>query len=104
MPMSSTMTSGWSVPAARRAAGPSFTAPTTTHPDFSTAATRESISSLSSTTSTRGRSDDVVLDGILNEFRGRLHFELVHHSIFVKSHRPRREIQDAGHFLHRTSF
>src|SRR5688572_25067853 len=95
IPISRTMTSGRRLPAAFSAAGPFVTAATTTHPDPSTAAARESISSLSSTMRTRVTSDDVVLDGILNELRGRLDLQLVHHSVLVKGDGSRREIQDA---------
>ena len=84
--------------------GPVLRVPTTTQADVSTAAARASIASLSSTRRTRGRSDNVVLDGILDQFCGRLDFQLFHHSVFVKGHRPRREVQEAGDLLHRMTF
>src|SRR5262249_10779091 len=101
--MSSTMTSGCSVPAAPSAAGPSFTAPTTAKCGVSTAAARASIASLSSTSSTRTGSDDVVPDGILDELRGRLDVELLHHLVLVKGNGARREVQHARDLFHRTS-
>src|SRR6187397_704292 len=103
MEMSRTMTSGFKDSAASSAWRLSFTDPTTRHEYFSAAAARASIASLSSTRRTRAGSDDVVLDGILNELGGRLHFELFHHLILVKGNRPRRQIQQCRDLFHRPS-
>src|SRR4051794_30826050 len=37
----------------------------------------------------------------LDELGARLQSQLIHHPIFVKGDRPRREIQNHAHFLHR---
>src|SRR5262245_47666350 len=99
--MSSTITSGCSLPAAPSAASASLTAPTTTQWGVSTAAARASMASLSSTSSTRGMSDDVVPDCILDELRGGLDVQLLHHLVLVKRDGARREIQHARDLLHR---
>ena len=44
------------------------------------------------------------LDGIVNQLGGRSHPQLFHHPVFVKGHRPRREIQHAADLLHRRAF
>src|SRR6185295_2978790 len=95
------MTSGFNDIATSKALRLSFTDPTTRQQYFSAAAARVSIASLSSTRSTRAGSDDVVLDGILNELGGRFHLELFHHLILVKCHGPRRQIQQCRDLLHR---
>src|SRR5574339_699150 len=88
--ISSTITSGWSLLAASSAAAPLVTDPTTMQPGVSARAERASIAALSSTSRTRGGSDDMVLDGILNQLRCRADLELFHHAVLVKRHGSRR--------------
>src|SRR5580765_8052978 len=78
MEISSTITSGYSVPAALSAEGPSEAIPITSQAGVRTAAARASIASLSSTSSTRTRSDNVAFDGILNQLRRRGDVESLH--------------------------
>src|SRR6187399_800111 len=94
--MSSTTTSGWSVMAAETAVLPSVAEPTTTHAGESTVSTLARMALLSSTSKTRTGSDDVMLDGILNELGGRLDLELLHHAVLVKRHGSRRQVEDTG--------
>src|SRR5262245_17672921 len=99
--MSSTTTSGWSARAADTAVCPSVAEPTTWQADESTVSTRARMAWLSSTSKTRTGSDDVMFNGILNQFGGRLDLQLLHHAVLVKRHRSRREIQHAGDLFHR---
>src|SRR5262245_26946052 len=101
--ISRTTTSGWSISTARMADGPSLTAPTTSHPGVSTAATRLSMASLSSTRRTRTMLDNVLLDGILDQLGGRLDLELFHHSVFVKRDGSGRDVQHARDLFHRSA-
>src|SRR5262245_38433112 len=102
--MSSTTTSGVSAAIAWSAAGPSFADPTTSQPWERTELARAIMAGLSSTSSTRGCSDNVMLHGVLNQFRRGFDLQLFHHSILVKGHCPWRQIQHRCHFLHRAPF
>src|SRR5262245_7170275 len=98
--ISRTMTSGRRLPAASRAVRPSLAVPTTSKVDDKTAAAVSSISALSSTSSTRGHSDNVVPDCIPYQFRRGFDVELFHHLVFVKRDGAGREFQHRRHFFH----
>src|SRR6185436_9266725 len=102
--MSRTTTSGVSAAMASSAAAPSLAEPTISQPGESTETARAIMAGLSSTSRTRGCSDNVMLDGILNELGRGFDFQLFHHSIFVKGDGPRRQIQNRRDFLHRSPF
>src|SRR5918993_1499948 len=106
MQTSRTMMSGASDLAASSAAWPLLAVPTMTQSRVSTLTARASIAWLSSTSSTLigvdSGSDDVVLDGILDEFRARLDPELLHHPILVERDGSRREVQQGTNLFHRS--
>jgi hypothetical protein len=102
--MSSTTTSGCSISAASSAAGPLLTAATIAHAGVSVADHRVSIASLSSAMRTRTGSNEMLLDGILNQFGRARDLELFHHLVSCERHRSRRDVQNlAISFIDRPS-
>jgi hypothetical protein len=49
----------------------------------------------------RASADEVMLDGILNQFRIGFQTEVLHDSVLVEGNGSKFEVQDIGNFLHR---